>query len=72
MDNFPQIQIPGPGAAMAIAAAVSIYSTAKVAASCLSEWTHWFLVLTFMFIIATLIIEWIHKPQKEKRELRKK
>jgi len=56
------ISIPGsPGTAMALAAGASIYSTAIVQGD-----KTWFLWLTLIFILATIIIECMHI----KKELR--
>ena len=49
-----KIDIPGPGTAMALAAAVSIYSAAILEDT---SFTECFLWITVLFIIATLVIE---------------
>ena len=49
-----EINIPGPGSVMALAAAVSIYSAAKIEDICL---TIIFLFMTLFFIGATYWIE---------------
>lgn len=60
-----QINIPGPGSAMALAAAVSIYSATRVSVD--SRFP--FFIFTGIFIGATLAIELMHlllKPSEEK------
>lgn len=52
------IQLPGPGAAMAIAAAVSVYSAAFANLS--DVWRGIFCGITIVFILATLYIEKMH------------
>ena len=64
------IHIPGPGAAMALAAAVSIYSTAKIAELQDCKLTGAFLIMTFIFICAVIVIEYMH-IDKEKSECKK-
>ena len=57
---MPTIHIPGPGAAMALAAAVSIYSTAKIAELKDYKLTGAFLIMTGIFISAVIVIEYMH------------
>jgi len=56
MGNMASITIPGPGSAMAIAAAVSIYSATKVSV----DSRYPFFVFTVIFIGATIVIEGMH------------
>lgn len=51
------IQIPGPGAAMALAAGISVYSATIVS----DAFKPYFLLITVGFIVATLLIEKLHK-----------
>ena len=50
------IQIPGPGAAMALAAGISVYSATIVS----DAFKPYFLLITVGFIVATIVIEWFH------------
>ena len=52
----PTFSIPGPGAAMALAAAASIYSATIVDAS----FTKYFIWITLIFITAACFIEYMH------------
>lgn len=52
------IQLPGPGTAMALASAVSVYSAAFANLS--DMWRGVFCCITIGFILATLYIEKMH------------
>lgn len=59
------LQIPGPGAAMAIAAGIAAYATGLVGASDISDPPKQFLffsmlVVTILFAVLTIMIEFLH------------
>ncbi len=58
LEKMNEIAIPGPGAAMAIAAAVAIYSAALVKDSYISILL---MSIAVWFSVATLLIENLHK-----------
>ena len=67
------LQIPGPGAAMAIAAAIAVYAAALVGASDFSNPTKQWLAFSMvgvavLFGIFTIVIEWIHRPQRKQKD----
>lgn len=59
------LQIPGPGAAMAIAAGIAAYATALIGAADISDSTKPYLFFPMLFVtilfgVFTLVIEYWH------------